>query len=94
MADTYEKYYVVSSTCLLATADAIRAKTGSDTKIEWKSVTGFADAINAINAILGQLAAPENISVSASTLTFDSVENAESYTLLVDGVEITNIKGE
>lgn len=40
--------YLVTSTELTETADAIRAKTGDANLIEWESGTGFADAVAAI----------------------------------------------
>lgn len=41
--------YLVTSTELTETADAIRAKTGDSNAIEWESGTGFADAVAAIS---------------------------------------------
>lgn len=44
--------------------------------------------VNVEGGASAQLDAPANVAVSAATLSFDSVENAESYSLLVDGTEI------
>lgn len=41
--------YIVTDTELTETADAIRAKTGDSSAIEWESGTGFADAVAAIS---------------------------------------------
>lgn len=41
--------YLVTDTELTETADAIRAKTGDSSLIEWESGTGFADAVAAIS---------------------------------------------
>ena len=40
--------YIALRSELTATADAIREKSGNDSAVEWKSNTGFADAISAI----------------------------------------------
>lgn len=52
---------------------------------------GFSKLVLTINVAIEQLEAPTNVTVNAAALTFDSVENAEKYALLVDGVEITTI---
>ncbi len=41
--------YVTNNVSLVATADAIRAKTGNTSGIEWNNSTGFASAIEAIS---------------------------------------------
>lgn len=48
---TYETSYGVTSAGLIATADAIRAKTGSTEKITWQE-NGFADAVGAIVKVI------------------------------------------
>lgn len=42
------EYSVVSDAALTATADAIRAKTGSQSTITWNGTTGFANAVGTI----------------------------------------------
>lgn len=49
-ATVYENEYSVKSAGLIATAEAIRAKTGSMEKIPWSNETGFKEAVEAISA--------------------------------------------
>lgn len=45
----YEAEYAVKSAGLIATAEAIRAKTGSADKIPWSNEKGFAEAVEGIS---------------------------------------------
>lgn len=45
----YENEYAVSSAGLIATAEAIRAKTGGTGKIAWSNEKGFAEAVEGIS---------------------------------------------
>lgn len=64
--------YIATSTELTATANAIRAKTGSAASIEWEADEGFKDAIAAIQTALPTQTKSATPTESAQTITPDS----------------------
>lgn len=79
--------YIATSTELTATADAIRAKTGGSSAIEWEENKGFEDAIDAIQTALPTQTKSATPTESAQTITPDS-----GYVL--DGVDVGAIASD
>ena len=69
-------YYIAPESSFNATADAIRAKTGSQAAIEWTE-DGFAEAIEAI---------PSGGSANFATGTFTPASTVTSATIPIGGV--------
>jgi hypothetical protein len=69
--------YVVNKEELVASADAIRAKTGDTAEIAWSESTGFASAIEAISS---------GAKIATGSVTVGSDLQLRKYAILVQGV--------
>lgn len=82
MAD-YETEYAVKSAGLVATAEAIRAKTGGTGKIAWSSEKGFAEAVEGISGELTDIDTADGMEV---VLTEDNIGKLYRFTGTTDDI--------
>lgn len=72
----FEETYSVTGDALVATANAIRAKTGGTSRIEWKT-DGFAEAVQGISGGITEISTADEMD---ALLTAENVGNIYRYT--------------